>query len=492
MVALDAFYLKTADQIRDDMLRTYANALIRRGITNPNVSEGTEIFIKYTAIANQLAVAMSNTQLMADAVMPDSAQGTDLEQRAAPYGLKLKVAGPSAGFIVLASTVSSPILIPVGSQLIDPTGLVYKVSVGGSYSNGALVPIVSVATGSSTNLAAGIVLKWNAPPPFVSQTALVSTGGLIGGADAENHEGLRTRLIEYFRNSPGSGNWSQINAAAEGSTVAVQKSFTYCAANGPSTVHVAVVTAPTATNKNRDLDVITLTTIVTPAISAILPQEVELVVTTVINIPENVAIAMSLPASTAASPPGPGGGWLDATPFPVFASSGHADVGAVTSTTVFDISSDVAPAAGISRICWLSPFDWKVYKATVVSFVGLGPYTVTIDQPFVGIATGQYISPQAQNTDAYFAALLAFFAQMGPGQKTNVPGVLPRAYRKPLTTQSWPSDANATMLKAMENAGDEVLDVAFLFRSSNTPGVPSLITFGPTILVPNKLAFYPL
>lgn len=492
MVDLDAFYLKTPDQIRDDILRNYANALIRRGVVNPNVSWGTEIYAKADAFANQLAVASSNTQLMADAVMPDSAQGTDLVRQAKMRGLSLRPAGGSRGYITFAASISTPVLVTTGLPLLDPSGLSYKVSVGGNYTNGQPIPVESIDTGATTNLVAGTILKWVSPPPFALQQQPVSAGGLRFGVDAETYEGLRVRLIEYIRNPPASGNWSHINKTAEDSTVAVQKAFTYAAANGPATVHVAVATAPTATNKNRDLDSTIRTTIVSPAIAALLPEFVELAVTTVQNQQANVSVGLSLPISTAASPAGPGGGWIDGTPFPVFVSQGYANVTAVTSTTQFTVNGDVAPTAGVTHVAWLSPLDWKLYRGVVQSFSGTGPWTITIDQPFVGINTGHLISPDAERLDAYFAALLDAFANLGPGQKTNVAGVLPRAYRKPLVSQSWPSDLGPQVLRKMSDAGDEVLDVQYLYRSVTTPSLPAVITDGPKVLIPFSLALYPL
>lgn len=491
--ALTQFYLKTSDQIRDDMLRTYAAMLVRRGILNPNVSQGTEIYVKYSAIANQLAVASSNTQLTANAVMPDSAQGTDLSRVAAIYGLSLRAAGGSSGFIALAASVPSAILIPTGSQLLDPNGLKYQVNPGGSFSNGQQIRVQAVDTGSATNLAAGIVLKWSSPPPFVSQAAMVATGGFTGGADTETFEGLRTRLLAYFANPPAAGNWSQINATAEGSSVAVQKAFTYAAANGPSSVHVAVTSAPTATNKNRNVDtVITIPTVVTPAVYALLPEYVELVLTTVQNQTANVSVALSLPASPAAMPAGPGGGWTDGQPWPTFASQGYANVTAVTNTQQITVNADLPPVAGVTNISWFSPIEWKLYTAVVTAFGGSGPYVINLNVPFPNIAVGHVISPLALNSQNYFNAFLNMFANMGPGQKTNVSGVLPRAYRKPLVGQNWPSDLVSQNLKFFINSGNEVADAIYLYRSVTTPTIPASISQGPWILVPGNLSIYPM
>src|SRR5262249_39520042 len=155
----------------------------------------------------------------------------DLVRIAGLYKLSLRPAGPSSGALVLSATVSTPVAIPGGSQLIDTRGLVYKVADGGPYSNGASIPITSVDTGASTNLPAGSALRWVAPPPFVNTTALVGSGGLTGGVNAEDYEGLRSRLLERLQSPPNGVNWPAANKAAEDASTAVQKAFCYQAAN---------------------------------------------------------------------------------------------------------------------------------------------------------------------------------------------------------------------------------------------------------------------
>ena len=500
--------IKTPEQIRDDYLRTYSNALIARGVPSPNTSKGTEIYTRASALAQQIYMASANVPVVANAQMPDTAQGDDLARGAATRGLALRPAGPSAGSVILASTVATAIGIVKGAQLVDPAGLRYAVTVGGQYLNGAAVPISAVDMGTATNLNAGAILRWVVPPAYCQPNAVVSPGGLTGGMDVENYEGLRTRYLGLLQNPPNGTNWASSNAAAEASSPAVQKAFTFCAANGPSTMHVAVAGAPTAQNKNRDVNLITLAQTITPAILAQFPDFVEVVTTTVVNIPVSVAFGLALPASTAASPAGPGGGWIDGAPFPVASpnalgigvagpggGTGYVAVSAVTSSTVFTLASDVAPAPGCT-VCWLSPNDWTVYTAPVKSSTPTSPYTVTISAPFssingVPIAVGDYVFPCAANTPAYVTAALAGFAAMGPGEKTSAAGLLPRALRKPIPAQSWPSTLTAPFLRCLLNAGQEVAGTSYLYQSSVTPPLPALITQGPGIFVPYRLGFYP-
>lgn len=491
--------IKTQEQIRDDFLRTYRNSLIKRGIDNPDVSAGTEIYQKATALAQQIWVATNGVPAAANAQMPDSAEGDDLIRVAAIYGMSPRPAGPSSGPLVLSATIDTPIAIPGGAQLLDPSGLSYKVSVGGSYTNADTVnpiPIESVDPGADTNLPAGTTLRWVSPPAFVNPTATIGAGGLTGGVDTEDIEGLRARLLGKLQSPPNGVNWPSTVLAAENGSTQVQKAFAYPGCNGPSTEHLAVVRAPTPSNKNRDVDALVLASDIVPVVVASYPEFVEVVTTTVQNYPVDVAFGVALPSSPKASPAGPGGGWVDADPWP----SPIATVCAVTafvSGINITVAAANAPVVG-DRICWLSTDDWILRVAKITSSLSVSsPWQVLLDTPFtsangVDIAVGDFVFPMAENMNAYIAAILAGFANIGPYEKTSNPALLPRAYRRPLATTSWPSQLQSAFLRVLTNAGEEVADVSYKYRSATTPPLPAAITDGPYILVPNQIAIYPI
>jgi uncharacterized phage protein gp47/JayE len=479
------FNVKTLEQTRSDYLSTYRQLLIRLGVTDPDVSPGSAIYVHATALAQETASIGYNLSILAQGVLPDSAQGDDLLRHAALLGLSLRPAGGSTGLVTLVSSVS-PVAIATGSQLIDPSGLKYKVSFGGSYNGGDTIRIESVDVGDATNLAEGTVLRWSTPPAFVSQTLAVGPGDLTGGSAAEDLEGLRTRVLDAWRAPPGAGNAAQLSAWAESSDPSVQRAFVYPCFQGPATAAVAVVRAPTANDKGRDLDITLIATNVAPYVVSRVPEYVLLSVTAVANQPVNVSFGLSLPDYTS------GLGWINQTPFPTFASLGYAPVTGVTSTTVFSINSDAPPQAGVTQIAWMSPSEWRLYRGTVISYTGTGPYTVTVDTPFLNIANGVFIVPDAVNLETYFDAVLTQFANLGPGEKVTAAGLLPRGLRQPLASQSWASSIGPSILKFLSNTGSEVLDVAYLYRSQTSPTVPLDSNDPPNILTPGSIGFYPL
>jgi len=510
MTTLQSLTVKTPDQIRDDYLRTYANCLKRRGIAQPNISDGTEIYVRATALAQQIYAASVATPAVANAQMPDSAQNDDLVRVAAQYGLALRPASGSVGALTLAASVSAPIGIVAGQQLIDPNGLAYQVSVGGQYTvGGTNVPIASVDTGPSTNLLAGTVLRWVAPPPYVQPTALVASPGLSEGKGSDTYEDLRARLLERLANPPNGSNWSTATSAAEDASSAVQKAFAYQACNGPGTLHLAVVAAAAGSNYTRVVDPFTMTNVVVPAVQAQYTEGIELVVTSVQDLPTSVSFSMSLPAAQTATPPGPGGGWTDAAPWPTPpAAATQCTVTAVSSNLAITVSALNAPVAsssapGItgSTICWVSPNDYQLYTAHVVTSVdtsgyGAGPWSVTLDGPFADttgatIPVGAFVFPDAVNMQTYVDAILAGFGAFGPGEKTNLTSLLPRASRRPVPQSAWPYSLNAAFLKNLTNSGQEVYDAGFLWHQYTTPPLPSAISQAPYILTPANLAIYP-
>lgn len=502
MVApLFQFYVPDPGTIRDGWLRTARNGLVARGVPNPNVTPGSDYYIIAQAFANEAATAMANCVIKADELMPDTATLTSLDRVAIPLGLSRRAASGSLGLVIYNASATS--VVTTGAILLDSTGLRYQVTTGGTYSNGDLISIAAVDTGSATNQAAGNALRWLAPPAFASLTALVNTGGFTNGVDAEDDETFRNRIYARLQNFPAGGNWQYVATVAEASSPSVQKAFVYPAIQGGATLHVAVVAPPTATNKNRDVAAATIAGYVSPNVQGQIPEHAFSLITTVVNVPVDVGIGLSLPSATTASPPGVGGGWLDGSPWPSSINAG-ALVMSVTSTTQFTMNAQVLPTLNVSHIAWLSPITWTVTNAIVTNVSGSsGSYLVTIDTPMIGLAAGHYIFPQSANQAAYIAALLAFFALMGPGEKSTNASALIRGFRHPTPLNIWPYSIGPACLKAMTNAGSEVADAQFSVRGDGTtsingtagiltPQVPVSVASPPNIYVPRNIGLYPI
>lgn len=498
-INIKEFATKTTEEIRDDYLRTVKNGLRRLGI-DAQVGPGSDYYLRAQALANELTPLYVNTQIKADEQMPDTATGAGLtRQLETRFGAGLRPASPSAGWFVLDASATTT--IPSGAQLIDDLNQRYDVQTPGSYDPADLVPIIATDGGAATNHEAGYTLRWVAPPPYCNTKQVVATGGLTGGAEAEDEETARQRLIDDIQNPPGNGNWSQAVQYAEEATPIVQKGFAYPAANGPSTQHIAVVGYASSVSKSREVDAVVMSGTVVPYVLGKMPEFVETVTTTVTDVETDIALGLTLPAAPTASPAGPGGGWTDGTPWPLPDSGGwpQCNVSSVTSTTVFEVNVVAEPTDNVSRICLLDPTNWTLYRAKVLSHTGsAGAWVITIDTPFPNIASlaliasGPFIFPDAINMDTYVAEFLAAMALMGPGEKTANVSVLTRGYRHPIPTASWPYSLDSSILKKVENSGDEVTDTDYYYRSTTTPAVPGSISDPPNILIPRFVGFYPI
>jgi uncharacterized phage protein gp47/JayE len=501
-MALNKFVVKDATAIRDDILRTIKNGLIEQGVEDPNVGPGSDFYSTATAIGNELAVVGANCVVKADAQMPDTSTEDDLERITDVFSLTAQPASGSYGNIILESTATAP--IATGAELTDNLGQRFRVTIGGNYANGAEVPIEAISTGEATNRDAGTILAWASAPPYCSDRAEVATGGLINGTDEEDSEALRARLYAKFQNPAGSANWTHVAETAEASTNSVQKAFVYPAVQGPSTCDVAVAAAPTETNKSRELSTALMIGTVTPYATGALPKFGQLTVTTVDDVNADVAFALSLPDAPTANPPGPGGGWLDGTPWPTpdNSSTFRCTVTAVTSTKVFTVDAATSPTANVTHIAWLSPYDWTLYTAVVTSVSGTtGAYVITIDKPFVDIATGCYIWPECQNAQAYVDTILAAFALLGPGEKTSNASALVRGFRHPPPSTGWQYTLGPHLLNALTSEHNEVSAAQFLHRTDGTttqtgssgtvaPQVPASAADAPKIFVPRMVGIY--
>ncbi len=501
-MALVQFTAPDSTTYRDNILRTLKNGLIRRGVPSPNVGPGSDFFVLATALGNELAVVSANAIVKCDEQMPDTAVDVGLLRIASLFGMEKQPAAGSFGNIVISNSAASP--IASGAQLTDTSGLLYEVSVGGTYAVGASVPIDAIATGKATDHAEGDVLRWVNAPPYCDDKVTVDVGGLTNGHDADDDESLRARVLATFQNPPGSGNWEDVAEKAEQSATQVQKAFVYPAIQGPGTQHVAVVAAPTATNKNRDVAALVMSGSVAPYVLAKVAQHSLITTTTVANVNTDVAFALALPEAQTANPSGPGGGWLNGTPWPApdGVSSFRCKVTAVTSSTVFTVDDALSPSVGVSRVCWLSPLTWTVYTALVTAVSGAtGAWVITVDNAFTGITTGAYIWPACVNGQLYVDSILAAYGLMGPGEKSTNASALIRGFRHPIPGNSWPSSLGPHLARAVSNAGDEVEDVQFFHRTDGTttlttssgqvrPQVPGAVGDPPNIFVPRNIAFY--
>ena len=156
------YTIPTVNQILQNLLNEYRAITTYYGY-NINVDPGSEVYLRYSALATQMGVFAQMANDLVNSKMIDTASGTDLDRVGADFGLIRKSATPANGFVQLSAGTSQTLII--GTLLTGPNGLQYQVSQTSLYAPNANVPVVSVASGSQANLAVSSIMTWASPQP---------------------------------------------------------------------------------------------------------------------------------------------------------------------------------------------------------------------------------------------------------------------------------------------------------------------------------------
>ena len=125
-----------------------------------------------------------------------TAEGAYLERRASEYGIYRKAASAATGEVTFTGAGQ----VPSGAQLQAADESVY-VTTAASVDGKA--PITAAAAGAAGNASGGMELVLVSPVAGVMSTAVA--GEITGGADAEDDESLRERLLQRQKNPPKAG-----------------------------------------------------------------------------------------------------------------------------------------------------------------------------------------------------------------------------------------------------------------------------------------------
>lgn len=143
-------------------------------------------------------------ETLAKNLFDDSAEGEVLARRAAIKGLVKKPATLAAGPITV--TGADDEVVPEGARLQRSDEAEYLVTAPATIVAGvATVTVVAAVAGSAGVAEEGTELTFVSPIGGISSSAVVATGGLVGGADEETDEELRARLLARNRKPPQGG-----------------------------------------------------------------------------------------------------------------------------------------------------------------------------------------------------------------------------------------------------------------------------------------------
>lgn len=556
------FSVPSYSQILQSLLNDYNSITTYYGY-NINTDPGSEIYLRLATFSGPLAVLYNLMNILTNSKMIDTALGADLDRAANNLGLYRRGATSAEGFVLLGSSVSQTLL--AGTILTGPNSLQYQVSTSGIYNANSNVPITSVDTGASTNLPVGAILNWSVSLPNMQTVASVSVA-VTGGADNESDDTLRGRVYLSLQSPPQMGNAQQLATLAGTIDGVVQQGFVYSNFNGAGTQLLALTGYQTTSYIGRDIPHLLLdgyvkpygvlqlqpglviqatgygaynqytaawgntshsgppggslgpnlssdTSMVYGQLPGTIANPFASVITTVNNVPTDIAAVLTLPYPVGAANNGVGNGWMDYTPWPVpdgyYVNQGYCSVTNIHGTGSFIVGGNGStgygitvsapssgsvhtggngfsvpaatyttqvPTTGTTHIQWINRSDaqdsgWVVVTATILDALDIGndTWSLILDTPFVfangasdfygniGIVVGDFIFPASINAQNYLDILLQQYALLGPGQVTSSVGLLSLgASRYPSANTQFPNSMGVQVERALVSNNNEV------------------------------------
>lgn len=496
--------------ILQNILNAFVFAYVSQGLPPPNVLPESDHYERAKAYAARVAILVANNQWSEAQGNPLTSVGADLAALAGLFGVQARPAAPAAGGVVIVVTGGGAVNLPSGFLGSTPDGQQYQTTQTYSgIATGATVEVIALAPGASSKQAAGTKLTWSsAAIGFLGPVATVGSAGLVGGADTDNDDTLRARLLEQLSAPAVGGNWSSVVQWAENASSSVEHAYCYEKARGWGSYDVALTApggSPSGSFSGRQLPQPTLD-IVRAGIVAQMPGQQDLLVTSITDQFALVVMAMSLPLPESAGDVG--GGWLDPSPWPAERTK---ITGYNSGTGAITVNSVNPPIVGNNIGIW-SPGLFGSAGPAMMTFSVTGPITGSAGawtffvQGGIGslapaMASGLYVSAGALNLVQYAATFATSMYGLGPGQITSLPELLPAAQREPSTSSNNAarSEISTRLTTALQVAYPEIIDVSFdavfdfvlgIQAPPYVPAVPANSALPPNLWTPLSIAFW--
>lgn len=491
-MALDVLPDQIIVKTRDEWLALYLRSHRLRAPL-ASVAQDSEPYVTGSALADQLNIQSENARQMGRTIPLASLNGSALDAELAALGLPARFPQTGSQGAVIPTTSLNGSTVLAGSECTDANGQIFECTTTALYVNptgvaGANIPIAATSTGPTTNLAAGTVLTWSAPPGGLTPKAVVARqsdgSGLSGGRLAETDDEVRNRISDAYANPPAAGNDAAYQTAIEfskGHGVAVQKAFTYPAALGPGTTAFCFTLSPATPGSSR-IPNATQIQQVRDYVVGQFPNDDGLCDCILIAQPVDVVVSVTWADGA--------DDWVDAVPWPPYygpaATPRAFVVTAASSATGFTVdcaggarSGAIAPQAG-NTIGFYDQTAGTFHEKLILSVSGSGPWVLTVDTTNGASDTtytpmvGQRVCPWSDSLDNLIAPVLAYYGTTGPGEQFTGaalfdPGL--RLRRSPRTPRFWP----ATITNRLAT---DILDVDSVENAIITEGLNTTTTIG--------------
>lgn len=227
------FQIKTADQIRDGMLRDISNQ-------NPQAAIGSDSDFRLRSNATAAAIEglYQHQAWIARQMMIDTADDDIVLQRASLYGMSQKAANAAVGSIVFSGAVGAQIGTGVEAKTLD--GQAYVTTTSGVIQANGTVALNAVAStpGAAGNQIANTAVTLTSAPAGIATAAQIVS--MMSGTDQETVSALASRVLDRMRHPPAGGNkYDYRRWALE--VPGVSTAWCFPLRRGPGTADVAIL-----------------------------------------------------------------------------------------------------------------------------------------------------------------------------------------------------------------------------------------------------------
>jgi uncharacterized phage protein gp47/JayE len=216
------------DRIQADFVSrlSLVGALLRRSV----------VYVLSRVWAGATHMLHGHLEFVSRQLFADTAEAEFLERIGGLFGVPRNSPAFAAGVVNVSGTDGT--LIPAGTVLVRSDGVKYETEIDVTVASGSVtLDVLSISAGASGNCAGGTVLSFESPIAGVSSTGTVAVAGISLGADKEDIEDYRTRVMERMRSPPHGGAAADYVAWAK-EVAGVTRAWVYPQELGAGTVTV--------------------------------------------------------------------------------------------------------------------------------------------------------------------------------------------------------------------------------------------------------------
>ncbi len=195
--------MKTIDNIYQEMLACFGEQ------TGLEPREGCDLSARMYALAAQVYALYVQSNWVVRQVFPQTAGGEYLDRHALLRGLERKPAVAAEGTVrfTAGEAIASPRNIPQGTVCMTAGLVRFETSAPAVLEAGELeveAPVRALEVGAAGNVSAGAIVSMAVAPMGIS--VCTNPKPCAGGADGEEDEELRERVLETFKRLPNGAN----------------------------------------------------------------------------------------------------------------------------------------------------------------------------------------------------------------------------------------------------------------------------------------------